>query len=167
MLLGGCVEGPSTGAAACERPPCLNINLNVVKSCKVDHDPVVTGGKAGKAVCTAAYRDRSTFASSKTDRSRHIFGGVRSYDQCRPLVDCPVPNAACRLIVGISGTDHRAGHADVQFSDRRLAEYASHDVRRRPEVMPAGYGVRLCRSFAQPPSPATPPVSFLAMPAHS
>lgn len=39
MLLGGCVEGPSTGAAACERPPCLNINLNVVKSCKVDTIP--------------------------------------------------------------------------------------------------------------------------------
>lgn len=153
MLLGCCVEGSPTGAAACERAPCLDINLNVVESCEVDHDPVVTGRKAGKAVRTAAYRDRSTFTSSKTDRSRHIFGRAGAYDQCRPPVDRAVPHATRRLIVGISGTDYRAGDADVQLAYRRLAEYAGHDVRRCLEVMQAGYEVRLCESFARPPSP--------------
>ena len=90
---------------------------------------MVTGGKASSAVRTTAYRNRLTHASSKSDRSRDIFGGGSSYDQGRPFVDRVIPYLAGRLVVRLAWADDRTGQGDFQFAYRRLAEYAGGDAR--------------------------------------
>ena len=74
VQLGGSVEVLPGGASTRERPPRINVNLNVVHLRKVDDDPVVTGGKSGNAVRAATYRDRPLFTPGKTDCPHHIFG---------------------------------------------------------------------------------------------
>ena len=103
VLLGGRVECLPFGSAAGECSPRLNINLDVVQLRKIDDDPVVTGGEAGNAVGTAAYRDRPSFTSGKSDGSHHILGGRAAYDQCGPFVDGVVPDATGRLVARVPG----------------------------------------------------------------
>jgi hypothetical protein len=139
VLLGCRVEGFPCGPAACECPSRLNVNLNFIETGDVDDDSVVTAGKAGNAVRTAAYRDRPAFTSGKADGSHHILCRRRSYDQRRPSVDRVVPDSTGRIVVRIPGPDHRAGQSDFQLAYRRLTEYAGgHDARPWLRVMQAG-----------------------------
>ena len=111
MLLGGRVEVLPPGAAAGIGPPRLRIDVDIVQLREVENDSVVTGGEAGDAVAAAAYRDRLSFASGKTNGSRDIVGGRRSYDQGGSFVDRVVSHAAGRLVARVARTDHRTGQA--------------------------------------------------------
>ena len=91
----------STGAHGAR----LRVDLDVLQQRQVDHDAVVDRSETGAVVAAAADGEQQVVVARERDHPCHLIRRCGPGDQCRPLVDHRVVDAARLVVLGVVGAD--------------------------------------------------------------